>query len=94
MIHFDRILKRSRSGSESRTESDKRSSSTQRTTMNESRENSNDQQKICLLNSQMYQILNDLRKNNHLCDGTICAKRKNDENQVEFPIHRFVVAGN
>jgi hypothetical protein len=56
--------------------------------MNNGKLESDDRKQTCAFTTQACQILNELRKNNLLCDARILTK--NDS--IEFPIHRFVLA--
>ena len=48
---------------------------------------------ICAFTSEACQILNDLRKNNLLCDARVSTKEEIIDEYTEFSVHRFVLAG-
>ncbi|CAF3473390.1 unnamed protein product [Rotaria socialis] len=84
------MLKRSRSKSES-----SGSDSTGKTllsTMSTSTSYSGDRKRSCVFTTDACQILNELRKNNMLCDAKISSKKHMTEESVKFPIHRFILA--
>lgn len=57
--------------------------------MNDSDGNSGDRQRICSLNIDQCRILNELRRNELLCDAKISTKDRTSE----FSVHRFILAG-
>ncbi|CAF4014690.1 unnamed protein product [Rotaria sordida] len=84
------MLKRTRSKSESRGGGGGRKISS--LTMTDLNAHSGDRKRTCAFTSDACQILNELRKNNLLCDAKISAKKDLTEEYVEFPVHRFILA--
>jgi hypothetical protein len=83
------MLKRARSRSESRGGGRKISSST----MTDLNAHSGDRKRTCAFTIEACQILNELRKTNLLCDARISTKKDITEQYIEFPVHRFILAG-
>ncbi len=79
------MLKRARSKSESRAGGRNISSSI----MINVNAHSGDRKRTCAFTIEACQILNELRKTNLLCDARISTKK----NRIEFPVHRFILAG-
>ncbi|CAF3705559.1 unnamed protein product [Rotaria sordida] len=84
------MLKRTRSKSESRGGGGGRKISS--LTMTDLNAHSGDRKRTCAFTSDACQILNELRKNNLLCDAKISTKKNLTEEYVEFPVHRFILA--
>ena len=84
------MLKRARSTTESPDVNNGKISSLTMTNLNE---HSNNRKRICPFTSEACEILNDLRKTNLLCDAKILAKKNSTDEYVEFPVHRFILAG-
>ena len=79
------MIKRARSKSESRVGVSRRKISS--SIMNAY---SGDRKQTCAFTIEACQILNQLRKNNLLCDARISTKK---DEYTEFPVHRFILAG-
>ncbi|CAF1358667.1 unnamed protein product [Adineta steineri] len=79
------MLKRVRSKSESRIDSRRKLASS--STMTDLNAHSGDRKRICAFTIEACQILNELRKNNLLCDAIILTKE-----YIEYPVHRFILA--
>jgi hypothetical protein len=84
------MLKRARSQSESRAGGGGKISSSTMTNLNA---HSGDRKRTCVFSTEACQILNELRKNNLLCDARISTKKDKTNEYVEFPVHRFILAG-
>jgi len=80
------MLKRVRSKSESRINDREKLSSLTMT-------NSGDRKRTCAFTTEACQILNELRKTNLLCDARISTKNDQTEEYMEYPVHRFILAG-
>lgn len=84
------MLKRARSKSRSRASGSGKILSSTMTTLNV---HSGDRKRTCTFTTEACQILNELRKNNLLCDARISTKKSTNHECVEFPVHRFILAG-
>jgi hypothetical protein len=82
------MLKRARSRSESL--GGGKISSSRMTDLNA---HSGDRKRTCAFTSEACKILNDLRKSNLLCDARISTKKDMIGQCIEFPVHRFILAG-
>jgi hypothetical protein len=89
MLNIVRMLKRTRSASQS---SD--SSEQQTNDMSYAVVRAGDKQRTCTLTCDACQTLNELRRNNLLCDARIATANERTDKRVEFPVHRLVMAGN
>ena len=54
---------------------------------------SGDRKRTCGFTTEACQILNELRKNNLLCDARMLTKKNITGQSIEFPVHRFILAG-
>jgi hypothetical protein len=54
---------------------------------------SGDRKRTCAFTTEACQILNELRKTNLLCDARISTKNDKTEEYIEYPVHRFILAG-
>jgi hypothetical protein len=84
------MLKRARSKSESPAGGGGKISSSTMTNLNA---HSGDRKRTCAFTTEACQILNELRKNNLLCDARISTKKDINDEYAEFPVHRFILAG-
>jgi hypothetical protein len=84
------MLKRARSKSESSAGGGGKISSSTMTNLNA---HSGDRKRTCTFTTEACQILNELRKNNLLCDARISTKKDINDKYIEFPVHRFILAG-
>lgn len=87
------MLKRARSKSESHYESGNDSEKLIPLTTADFNAHSGDKKRICAFTSEACQVFNELRKNNLLCDAKISTKNNTNEEYIEFPVHRFILAG-
>lgn len=84
------MLKRARSKSTFRAGEKKISSSTMNHVQTA---HAGDRKRTCALTNEACQILNELRKKNLLCDARISAKKDPMNQDSEFSVHRFILAG-
>ena len=54
---------------------------------------SGDKTRICAFTTESCQILNELRKKNLLCDAKISIRNQFNQQCIEYPVHRFILAG-
>lgn len=84
------MLKRTRSKSESPGGGSAKISSS---IMKDNHAHLGDRKRSCAFTTEACHILNELRKQNLLCDAKISTKKDFTDEYVEFPVHRFILAG-